>query len=450
MIDKEQILNLLNGKPSNFMEAISESLSDKADKNVLEESKALAINLFEMTPGHKKMVGDALKGKTDVDTGADETGTTKPKATVNGAAGGTTNGKTARPQNPSKDDDRDAYNQLNDFDSSKKGKDTNFVGKKYTTNERALRSESKEEYSEDGRGKYKVTYIHPNKKNIGNDRFETKEQAVHFANSLKKKGYHDVHLSEEIESLDEAGNALNKLKKNAALTMMGKFKDRENVESGPKIIDKAMAVSKSSLNKKGEQEKNIKHSFNHLVGKDAMKSGRGANKFNQRVYSAFIGKTKVVNDTSNAKELNDKISGIKKKGKNPSVHVESEQIDELSKATLHSYADKAMLDQKKRARDWIANGEGKDLRKFNNRSQGITRAYFNRHSNNEEVVMEGTWLDDLKKSNPKKAADYAIVGNQSTANLRKMVKALSMHSWGNTAEDNKRLEAAKRILKNKY
>lgn len=39
-----------------------------------------------------------------------------------------------------------------------------------------------------------------------------------------------------------------------------------------------------------------------------------------------------------------------------------------------------------------------------------------------------------------------IVGNQSPTCLRNMVKALSLHPWLNTAEEKKRLEAAKILL----
>jgi hypothetical protein len=63
--------------------------------------------------------------------------------------------------------------------------------------------ESNAEYDESGRGKYKVNYVHPDKKNIGNDRFETKEQARRFAKSLQRKGYHKVTIGEEVEELDE-------------------------------------------------------------------------------------------------------------------------------------------------------------------------------------------------------------------------------------------------------
>jgi len=61
----------------------------------------------------------------------------------------------------------------------------------------------------------------------------------------------------------------------------------------------------------------------------------------------------------------------------------------------------------------------------------------------------GTWLDDLKKTDPALAADWAIVGNQSRASLRNMVRALEIMPRLNTDEDNKRLAAAKRILKAK-
>jgi hypothetical protein len=58
-----------------------------------------------------------------------------------------------------------------------------------------------------------------------------------------------------------------------------------------------------------------------------------------------------------------------------------------------------------------------------------------------------TWIEDLKKKNPSLAADYAVVGNQSSHSLRNMVRALSTFTYLNTPEDERRLAAAKRILK---
>lgn len=473
MINKEQIRNLLSGKPSTFMEAISESLSDKAESNVLEETRAIAINLLEMTPGHKKMVGDALKDKTIADTGADETKPTTPKTTVNGAAGGNANSKTARPTNPSKDDNRDDYNQLNDFQKKPKNEKKNFVGKNYTTNERALRSESLDEALLRDPWPSRASEKYWAKKNQlmqqldairgqynGDDGFplsirQKLEKVKNEIRALKSVKKPTQYMGEELEPLVEAGNALNKLKKNAALVNMSKYRDRDNVEDGPRTIEKAKVTGKGGYTKKGEFEKDAKKTL-HDFASDGLKKGRAANKFNQRTYSAFIGKTKVVNDTNNASELNDKISGIKKKGKNPTIHVESQElnelskktlgkyvkkaavdmedhythardvdqdllynknllpkekehltklsdreikkrnnrfygihkavdkmtearIDELSKDALHSYAEKAMIDQKKRARNYIKTGNPDDLRKFDNRSGGITRAYIGRH-----------------------------------------------------------------------
>jgi len=40
-----------------------------------------------------------------------------------------------------------------------------------------------------------------------------------------------------------------------------------------------------------------------------------------------------------------------------------------------------------------------------------------------------------------------IVGNQPKWALKNMIKALSMHNWLNTKEDEKRLEAAKIVIK---
>lgn len=40
-----------------------------------------------------------------------------------------------------------------------------------------------------------------------------------------------------------------------------------------------------------------------------------------------------------------------------------------------------------------------------------------------------------------------VVGNQPLWALRNMIKALKMHSWLNTHEDNERLKAAQVVLK---
>lgn len=62
------------------------------------------------------------------------------------------------------------------------------------------------EYSEDGRGKFKVSYTFPDGKNVGNDRFETKEEATKYKKDLEKKGYTDVYLGESTKPLiKEAG-----------------------------------------------------------------------------------------------------------------------------------------------------------------------------------------------------------------------------------------------------
>lgn len=62
----------------------------------------------------------------------------------------------------------------------------------------------------------------------------------------------------------------------------------------------------------------------------------------------------------------------------------------------------------------------------------------------------GTYLDDLKRNNPAKYADVIIAGNQDKTCLRNMVKALNMLPLLNTPEDNARLAAAKRLLRNRY
>lgn len=134
--------------------------------------------------------------------------------------------------------------------------------------------ESNAEYDESGRGKYKVNYVHPDKKNIGNDRFETKEQARRFAKSLQRKGYHKVTIGEEVEELDEKfmnvyAIATAQVKKKYGLK--GKnvdLTDKQTVEAHTlaKKIAKKMGVSlKESLDEQSLRQ--IQQAFKNTFGK---------------------------------------------------------------------------------------------------------------------------------------------------------------------------------------
>ena len=60
------------------------------------------------------------------------------------------------------------------------------------------------------------------------------------------------------------------------------------------------------------------------------------------------------------------------------------------------------------------------------------------------------WMKDIKINNPVKYADIRITGNQDKTALKNMIRALSILPLLNTAEDEIRLMAAKRLLKNHY
>ena len=62
----------------------------------------------------------------------------------------------------------------------------------------------------------------------------------------------------------------------------------------------------------------------------------------------------------------------------------------------------------------------------------------------------GTYYEDLKASNPAKYADMVLVGGNNGVALKNMIRALSMMPLLNSFEENARLLAAKRLLKNKY
>ncbi len=53
-----------------------------------------------------------------------------------------------------------------------------------------------------------------------------------------------------------------------------------------------------------------------------------------------------------------------------------------------------------------------------------------------------TYMQDLKKTNPE-AYEKRVLAGPPGVPRRNMIKALQMHSWLNTPEDNARLEAAK-------
>lgn len=60
-----------------------------------------------------------------------------------------------------------------------------------------------------------------------------------------------------------------------------------------------------------------------------------------------------------------------------------------------------------------------------------------------------TWLDDMRVADPELAAAWEVVGNQDKDTLRCMVKALTSMPFLNTAEDDRRLAAARYILERK-
>jgi len=62
----------------------------------------------------------------------------------------------------------------------------------------------------------------------------------------------------------------------------------------------------------------------------------------------------------------------------------------------------------------------------------------------------GTYYQDLKINNPAKFADLRIAGNSDKVALKNMVRALSILPGLNTSEDEIRLAAAKRLLRNRY
>ena len=194
MLKKQNILDLLKGDFTPLTESINEKVESVVADMVVDLSEAL---LAEMTPGHKAMMKQHLDN-VDVEDDTDELdgGTTKPKKR-----------KDARIKNPKRPDDRDDYNQLNDFATSKSPKNTNFVGKTYTTNERALRSEAVEpleELSQEKLAKYKDHAGAQILKYDGKSHNKDKKfwNRVKGLNTLGRKS-----VKEEVEPLEELSKA---------------------------------------------------------------------------------------------------------------------------------------------------------------------------------------------------------------------------------------------------
>ncbi len=61
-----------------------------------------------------------------------------------------------------------------------------------------------------------------------------------------------------------------------------------------------------------------------------------------------------------------------------------------------------------------------------------------------------TYYQELKKNQPAKYADMVLAGGNTGVALRNMVKALQIMQVFNTQEENNRLAAAKRLLRNRY
>ena len=99
--------------------------------------------------------------------------------------------------------------------------------------------EAKKEQNEEGRGKFKVNHTSHDKKTRSNDRFETKAEASKFAADLRKKGYHDVELTE---------SSLNEFKLNTPDSAKGMFKGKstEDLEKEMASVKKRIAAAEKA------------------------------------------------------------------------------------------------------------------------------------------------------------------------------------------------------------
>ena len=87
---------------------------------------------------------------------------------------------------------------------------------------------------------------------------------------------------------------------------------------------------------------------------------------------------------------------------------------------------------RKVSKDYKNSTKGKERMMALDPKSGATTSY-------EVVFEEGVTMNRTEA--------WKIIGNSSKGPIRNMVRALSMHSWLNTAEENLRLEAGKICLK---
>ena len=340
------------------------------------------------------------------------------------------------------------------------------------------RPEPKEaETEEGGAGRHKVNYVHPDKKNIGNDRFETKEKAVSYANSLKKKGYHEVSVTEETEAVEEAKGEDEYYKRYGAGGKKRPEPKEAEKSKGEKDHDDYIAWRKTNLNDKETTEKIV---TKEAKGEDEYNARYGAggkkrppldpvgkededvnndNKVDKadsylsnrrKVVAKYLDKTPVVKEERSSLRLSKTMklgsheakvyrdtetgehqvkfytdgkhhskadyftddkedahgtakAGLKNlhtKDQTNNMKENIDQIDELSKNTLGSYAAKAHKKGDMAAR--MSNGgQKKDMAAYaNKRYKGVQTAIKKMSEEIEEI-------DELKKSTYQAAADEA-------------------------------------------
>lgn len=218
------------------------------------------------------------------------------------------------------------------------------------------------EENEDGRGRHKVNYVHPDKKNIGNDRFYTRAEANRYAASLKKKGYHNVSVTEETEQLDE-----------------GRPSQRHPLEG-------------HEYHRKSDAEL-------EYIGRDAHKAAQAMKDHNPQAEGKYLDQA---NDAATVRYFR-KQNGMPEWYRKKYGHIkeEVEQLDELSPATVDRYRVKAMQDLHDRRdkfsatqkQHWTAKNRYKDKsknknevdalasdldkqgKKIRSRQDGVSRAY---------------------------------------------------------------------------
>lgn len=208
--------------------------------------------------------------------------------------------------------------------------------------------EEREEYDENGSGRHKVVYTHPDKKNVGNDRFELKSKAHAYASSLKKKGYHDVRVTEDVNIEESEGKVTTTVWSNAG-------RHEWIINKGDKLHKRSGLIHSTRAKAISDLKKNLRKDMKEEVELDEI-SKKVVKSYGNKVMKQLTDmKKKQLRGSRLSDEdkdnLRKRVPGLQmaqrhayKKGYAKDAWKEEVELDEISKGRLGAYIKSASHD----------------------------------------------------------------------------------------------------------